>query len=125
MHRQIKREEAVFKTISPIFIKGKDKRDIAAEDPNFGEELNYISEQILLNYRGYGLTEKLEFQPIDMKKKVVKLDIEAFGDKRKLLSVDAYEGIFKLRGNPVDLTELNQLGLGFRRGQGFGAIELL
>lgn len=125
MHSQIKREEAVFKTISPIFIKGKDKRDIAAEDPNFGEELNYISEQILLNYRGYGLTEKLEFQPIDMKKKVVKLDIEAFGDKRKLLSVDAYEGIFKLRGNPVDLTELNQLGLGFRRGQGFGAIELL
>ncbi|MGB5823944.1 MAG: CRISPR-associated endoribonuclease Cas6 [Proteocatella sp.] len=125
MHSPIKREAAVFKTISPIFIKGKDKREIAVDDPNFIEELNYISEKVLVNYRGYGLFEKLEFQPIDMKKKVVKLDIKGFEDKNRILSVDAYEGIFKLKGNSQDLTELNQLGLGFRRGQGFGAIELL
>lgn len=125
LHKKISREEAVFKTISPIFIKDKYGNGVSIEDSLFEEELNYISNKVLLNYRGYGLSKKLEFRSVDMKKRVIKLDIREFNNRNKQIMLNAYEGIFKLNGCSNDLCDLNQLGIGFRRGQGFGSIELL
>lgn len=118
--------DVVFKTMSPICIKDKSNAFISPNDTNFNSELNYIIDKILTSNRGYGLKSKLNFIPIDMKKVVVKEEIRAFEEKtnKKVFYVNAYSGIFRLSGNLEDLNEIYQTGIGFRRGQGFGMIDL-
>jgi CRISPR-associated endoribonuclease Cas6 len=125
--KRIDGNEAVFKTLSPIVIKDKDNNFLSPEDEMFGRELNYISNTVLRNYRGYGLVEPLEFQSVLMKKKIVKEEIEDFikVTGRRTYYVNAYAGVFKLKGAKEDLEDLYQLGIGFRRSQGFGMIEVV
>ncbi len=119
--------EAIFKTLSPICIKNNQNYFLKIEDDGYEKELNYIADRVLENYRGRGLEEKLVFQNVKMKKVVVRQDIRAFEEKsgRDYLFVNSYEGIFKLSGNAVDLRDLCSLGIGFKRNQGFGMLELV
>lgn len=125
--KRINGNEAVFKTLSPIFIKDKDNNFLNPENEEFNKELNYISDMILKNYRGCGLKVPLEFQSVLMKKKVVKEEIEDFTEitGKNTYYVNAYSGVFKLKGNIEDLEDLYKLGIGFRRSQGFGMIEVV
>ena len=119
--------EAVFKTLSPIAMKDKSGRFIAPDDNEYIHVFNYISNEILQNVRGYGLKEPLGFIPLQMKKQVVKLKHEEFAalNDQQTLYVNAYRGMFKLQGRPEDLALLVQTGIGFRRSQGFGNVQLL
>lgn len=125
--KRIDGNEAVFKTLSPIFMKNKNNNFIDPGNEEFGRELNYISDMILKNYRGCGLKEPLEFQSVLMKKKVVKEEIGNFTEitGKKTYYVNAYAGVFKLKGAKEDLEDLYKLGIGFRRSQGFGMIEVV
>lgn len=119
--------EAIFKTLSPICIKNNKNYFLKIDDATYEDELNYIAGKILENYRGRGLEERLSFQNIKMKNVVVRQEIRGFEEKsgRNYLYVNSYEGVFKLSGNSEDLKDLFSLGLGFKRNQGFGMIDLI
>lgn len=124
-NRKIENNEILMKTLSPIYIKGKDGKDLDINDESYNEEFNYFADLILRSYRGYGLNEKLEFTSLNMKKVVVKEEIQGFKEKtgKKFIYIKAYSGVFKLKGNIDDLGLLKELGVGARR-SGFGTIDL-
>lgn len=115
------------KTLSPIYLKDKFNKSIDIESSNFEEVLNYISNIYLDTYRGYGLRQRIKFNPISMKKIVVKEEIEGFKEQtgKEFIFINSYKGIFELTGNIEDLQILLQSGIGFRRSEGFGLIDLI
>lgn len=123
--RKIESNEVMLKTLSPIYIKDKNGNDLDVNDEIYNEEFNYFADLILRGYRGYGLNEKLEFTPLNMKKVVAKEEIRGFKDKtgKKYIYIKAYSGVFRLKGNIDDLYLLKELGVGARR-SGFGTIDL-
>ncbi|QEK11017.1 CRISPR-associated endoribonuclease Cas6 [Crassaminicella thermophila] len=125
--KKLATNEVIFKTLSPICIKNKNNYFMKIEDDKYIDELNYIANLVLKNYRGEGLRENLMFMPLDMKKVVVKEEIRGFKSKtnRKYLYVNSYSGTFKMKGNVKDLEDLYALGVGFKRNQGFGMIEVI
>jgi len=121
--KYITQQQAVFKTLSPICLKNIEGRFLDLEDERYNQEVAYLADVILKNFRGYGLKGEIHFEPINMAKVVVKLDRQLEnGDYYK---INAYRGIFKLTGDMEDLNLLYQLGLSFRRGQGFGMLEVV
>lgn len=119
--------EAVFKTLSPICIKDEKGNVLDISSQEYVEQLNYICNLTLCNYRGFGLKQNLKFTQVMMKKIVVKQQIDSFTQKtgKKYYFVNCYKGIFKLEGNAKDLQDIYKLGLGFKRNQGFGMLKLL
>ena len=117
----------VCKTLSPIFIRDKEGKAIDLYDKSFEETLNYISDLYLKTYRGIGLTERIKFSPIDMKKVVIKEEISGFQEVtgKKYIFIDAYKGVFNLQGNVNELQILLEAGIGFRSSEGFGLIDLI
>lgn len=121
-------ESRIFcKTLSPIHIKDKNNTAVGINDERFNEELNYICNLSLNTLRGYGLKEKINFTPVNMKKVVAKEKIESFRklNNKEYIYIEGYKGNFYLEGNIEDLRMLMQLGLGFRRSEGFGMIDLV
>ncbi len=114
-------------TLSPLCIKDKNNNSIELNDERFESELNYISNKSLEAYRGYGLVTPIVFTDRAMIKKVVKEDITAFrkNTDKPYYYVNSYTGRFTLQGNINDLNDLYKLGIGFKRGQGFGMIEVV
>ncbi|WZL74330.1 CRISPR-associated endoribonuclease Cas6 [Clostridiaceae bacterium 35-E11] len=125
--KQISQNEVIFKTLAPICIKNKNNYFMKIEDEGYIDEFNYIADVILKNYRGNGLRKRLTFIPVDMKKIVVKEKIKGFNDRtnKNHMHVNAYTGIFKLKGSNEDLKDLYMLGIGFKRNQGFGMVEVI
>jgi CRISPR-associated endoribonuclease Cas6 len=125
--KEIIKNEVCFLTLSPIFIQDKNKKPLTYEDESFINELNYITDLNLRNYRGYGLNGMLKFIPIDMKKRIVKQEITDFKKStgKKYHFVNAWAGQFILEGDYRDLKHIYNLGLGFKRGQGFGMVEVV
>jgi len=125
--KEITSSEVVFKTLSPICIKSKNNKYLRLEDKFYVDELNYIADIALCNYRGQGLRKKLRFVPINMRKTVVKEEIRDYeiNTGNKYIFVHAYTGIFKLIGDVEDLKDLYALGISFMRNQGFGMVEVV
>ncbi|HEX9062498.1 MAG TPA: CRISPR-associated endoribonuclease Cas6 [Clostridia bacterium] len=124
---KIDSNEMLFATMSPFCVKRKDGYYMKLEDEGFQEELNYIAGLVLENYRGFGLAKEIEFQEVKMRKVVVREEINGFEEmtKKKYMYVNSYEGVFKLCGDERDLKDLYELGLGFRRNQGFGMMDVV
>lgn len=125
--KEIHNNEVTFSTLSPIFIQDKNHNALEIKDENYERELNYIINETLKNYRGYGLREVLKFKPINMKKRVVKEDIRTFREKTKksYYYVSSYVGVFHMQGNVNDLNDIYKLGAGFKRNQGFGMLQIV
>ena len=125
--KEVKENKEIFKTLSPIYIKDKNNNPLSPLDENFNIELNYISNFILKSYRGYGLERELNFRAVDMKKNVIKESIKGFKEKtnKEFMFITAYSGVFELEGSKEDLNLLKQLGVGYRRNEGFGFIDLI
>ncbi|WP_455539201.1 CRISPR-associated endoribonuclease Cas6 [Terrisporobacter sp.] len=125
--KKIQENSAIFKTLSPIAIKSKYGKFMDIEDENYEKELNYIINKSLENYRGYGLKEYIKFIPLNMKKIVVKEEIEDFKNvsNKRLFCVNSYKGTFQLIGDKEDLNLIYKLGIGFRRNQSFGMVDLV
>lgn len=124
--KNVHSNEVVFNTLSPICIKDKDNKYMCIEDPKFLVEFKYITNRILENFRGFGLREELKFIPINMKKTVVQEKIKYFQENtgRNIYYINSYKGTFKLIGNKEDIKDIYSLGVGFKRSQGFGMIEV-
>lgn len=125
--KNIKNEEVVFNALSPICIKSKDGKFLNIDDDEYVKEFNYMSNLILENYRGFGLKKELLFENINFKKVVVKEGLREFKNitGKKYQYVNGYKGIFKLCGDIEDLNDLYKLGLGAKRSQGFGYVDLV
>ena len=125
--KEINSEEVKFKTLAPLCIKDENNQFLDLDDENYVKELNYIADIILKNYRGHGLKRKLDFEALNMEKVVVKQKIKEFTENtgRDYYFVNSFKGNFKLIGNSQDLQDLYMLGLGFKRNQGFGMLEVI
>lgn len=120
-------EEAIFNALSPVCIKSKNGKFLNIEDSEYIKEFNYISNEVLKNYRGYGLKRELNFENINLNKVVVKEALREFRNVtgKPYQYVNGYKGKFKLNGDIEDLNDLYKLGIGFKRSQGFGYIDLI
>lgn len=120
-------EEAIFNALSPVCIKSKNGKFLNIEDSEYIKEFNYISNEVLKNYRGYGLKKELNFENINLNKVVVKEALREFRNVtgKSYQYVNGYKGKFKLTGDIEDLNDLYKLGIGFKRAQGFGYIDLI
>ncbi len=125
--KNIEKEEAIFNALSPICIKSKNGKFLNIDDEEYIKEFNYISNEVLKNYRGYGLKKALEFENLRLNKIVVKEGLREFKNTtgKKYQYVNGYKGKFKLCGDIEDLNDLYKLGCGFKRAQGFGYIDLV
>ncbi|OON98287.1 MAG: CRISPR-associated endoribonuclease Cas6 [Epulopiscium sp. Nele67-Bin004] len=126
-HKTCRRLQVVLKTQSPIWIKNNVGQSVEIDDAEYQKEFNYICDKVLEAYRGYGLRSELNFEPVNMRRKVVKQYIREFKDatNKDIFYTNCYEGIFKLYGDVDDINDLIQLGFGFKRSQGYGLVELL
>jgi len=127
--RPILGDEVIFKTNSPILVETRDDKPVIFSDENFEKELNEITNQILKSphIKGKGLERPLKFEPINMKKQVVKHTLKAFREKagKPYMLLTGNSGVFKLKGHPKDLEILYKIGIGNRTGQGFGMVEVI
>lgn len=141
--KKIDRDEVVFKTLSPILIEDKDNKPILVDTVSKGEEnlsylkvlskqefnihFNAIHSGILKNLRGDGIISNLEFEPINLKKQVVKHTLRGFRETtgKPYMTLTTMQGTFKLKGAREDLQMLYQIGIGLRTGQGFGMVEVV
>ncbi len=127
----ISSSKQTFRTLSPIIVVNKDKHPVLPaklkmngdsfiiyDDDTFTQELRY-SLKCLFN----GLPE-LRFDHKEGKKAVVK-HLVGPNEKEKVIKIVAYQGIFSLEADPYVLNEIYRYGLGFRRYQGFGCLELV
>ncbi|WP_170958226.1 CRISPR-associated endoribonuclease Cas6 [Bacillus pseudomycoides] len=121
------KEKIFCKTMSPIHIKNKEGHTLSPYDDSFQPAFQYISNQTVLNATGMPLREAIKMTPVDMKKVIVKQQHDAFRklNDKSTLYVEAYRGTFELEGSVQDLQTLYQIGLGMRRSQGFGNIEII
>ena len=121
------KEQVIYKTLSPICVKNKEGKFLDIDDNEYLKELNYVTNMILNNYRGYGLKRELSFESLDMKKVVVKEPLREFKKvtNREYQYVNAFKGKFALIGDIEDLNDIYKLGIGFKRGQAFGNLDVV
>lgn len=125
--KDINQSRIFCKTLSPIHVKDKNNKPLDINDECFNEELNYICNLLLENFRGEGLKEKLYLTPVKMNKVVAKENISDFKkvNNKEYIYIEGYKGIFCFEGNIQDLRLLMQTGIGFRRSEGFGMIDIV
>lgn len=126
--KSLNEERILCRTLSPIVIVDKNKKPVSIEDTDkYNQELNYIANLSLETYRGYSLRRNVIFTPVKMKKIVAKEKITDFNNvsNKDYIYIEAYSGQFYLEGDIEDLKILMQLGLGFRRSECFGLIDLV
>ncbi|MEJ5173151.1 MAG: CRISPR-associated endoribonuclease Cas6, partial [Hydrogenothermaceae bacterium] len=127
--RPIQSKTVIFKTNSPIIIEDKNDNPVIFDDENFEKELNEVTNRIFMSdiVKGRGLSEPLKFEPINMKKQVIKHTLKSFREKtgKPVMYLTGSSGIFKLTGHPKDLEILYKIGIGNRTGQGFGMVEVI
>ncbi len=134
--KKINDDEVIFRTNSPVLIEDKKGKPMLPEKSNlteFTEQFNIIHGKILQDLRekngikGRGLCRTMEFEPVNIKKQVVKHTLKGFREKtgKPYMILTAFSGCFKLRGDTEDLRILYQSGVGLRTGQGFGMVEVV
>ena len=114
--KDIYKEECIFKTLMPFSLSN----DLNVDSQEFQDRLNYVMNDLLERIRGFGLKKKLVFTSIKIKSVLVKENIHYENQYRQ-----AWKGLFKLEGSSNDLQDIYILGLGNRRSQGFGLLELV
>lgn len=131
--KNINKNEVCFRTMSPIIITDKNKKPILhpktkGDIKNTGDII--IDEEIFLQELKYSVAscindDDLEFIPVDIKKEVIKHSIGEHLKKtgKKILLVGT-SGKFILKSHKDNLQKIYQLGIGFRRNQGFGMVEI-
>lgn len=76
--KKVIEERVLFNVLFLICVKFKEGKFLEIIDDRYIEELNYIINEVVKNYRGNGLKRKLEFENIGFKKVVVKESLREF-----------------------------------------------
>jgi len=125
--RPITQETVLFQTLSPVLIEDSAGKPLlpTSQSQQFLEELNYYANALLRGVRGEGLQKKLDFQPVSIRKEVVKHAIREREETSRVYTFTCFSGRFILQGDPGDLNDIQVLGIGRRRSQGFGMLEVV
>lgn len=121
---EIKENGVIFKIMFFIIVKNKEGKYLDVEDLNYIECLNYIVNLILESVRGSGFRKLLEFIFFNFKKRVLKEKICGF-KVREFYYINVYVGIFFLKGDMEDLNVLYKMGIGYRRMENVGMVDIL
>lgn len=113
----IAQDAAVFKTMAPVLVntKGEPNWYLLPGDEGFDEGLAFSVREICRAFLDMQ-DASIEFRPIAVRRKVV---------RHYNMDMQGFVGIFELRGTPEVLNLIYQVGLGVRRSQGFGMLELV
>lgn len=122
--RKINNDYVLLKTMSPLVVRNKLGKFLNIEDEEYEKVLNYIVNIELITIRGYGLAKPLKFIPLNMKKVVLKEKIRDF-TVRQYFYINAYKGEFILRGDKEDLNVIYKMGVGNRRSQAKGMVDIV
>ncbi|MGC8596267.1 MAG: CRISPR-associated endoribonuclease Cas6, partial [Candidatus Kryptoniota bacterium] len=120
----IRSSEAIFKTVSPVLVNIKGKSDwyLQPGEDGFMEGLNFAVSEMAREFLGWQGDVRLEFEILQHDGKV--------SVRRKVVShyeqsMSAFVGAFKLKSDPAILQLIYDVGLGVRRSQGFGMLEVV
>jgi len=114
---RIKSNDVIFKTMSPVLInnKGDSLKYLTPDDNKFSEGLKFCIDEMLKTFLNGSRNEyKIEFT--DWKRKVV---------SHYNQNMTGVTGIIKAEGNADFLNLIYDIGLGVRRSQGFGMLEVV
>ncbi len=106
-----------FKTMAPVLVntKGNPNWYLLPGDKGFEEGLNFSVRELCRVFLGMP-DVTVEFCPIAIRRKVV---------RHYNMHMQGLVGIFELRGSPKVLDLIYRVGLGVRRSQGFGMLEVV
>ncbi|MDR7614902.1 MAG: CRISPR-associated endoribonuclease Cas6 [Armatimonadota bacterium] len=113
----IVKDRVQFKTQAPVLVntKGNPNWYLLPGEEGFEEGLNFSVRELCRVFLGMS-DARVEFHPIAIRRKVV---------RHYNMHMQGFVGIFELRGQPEVLNLIYQVGLGVRRSQGFGMLELV
>lgn len=117
--RKISTSEVVFKTMSPFLVRlhhpesNKDEY-LLSDDECFENQFRTITRTLFRELTGK--EEEIDIYPV----KLEKIPVRHYG-----ILVESQKGILKLAGKPEALNFLYQVGIGSRRSEGFGMLEIL
>lgn len=114
---EIKRNEVLFKTQSPIVVKNKARWNITFDDKDFNESLIYEIKDKLNNDTLKKDADDLKFVPVKMHTVMRKM----YHQDKVITSA----GVFKLQGKPELLNYLQDAGLGIKTGSFCGMISAI
>ena len=108
----LEQEAVVFKAMSPILVNNKGNPDwyLLPGESGFDEGLRFAISEVARAFLG------IKFHPIRIQRKVV---------RHYNMNMQGFTGIFELQGDPQVLNLIYQVGLGVRRSQGFGMLEVV
>ncbi len=124
----IKGNSAIFRTLSPVLIRShkNEKFYLCPQcenfdgDEDFVEALRFNVSELIRNLLGREVSSEINFKPIKTRRVVVKHMTDK-GD----LKLPGFVGLFLFEAEPEILNLILRAGLGARRGQGFGMVELV
>ena len=113
----VSQDAVIFKTLSPVLIntKGKPNWYLLPGQDGFDEGLRFAVREITRNFLKTE-SDSIAFKPINTKRKVV---------RHYNMNMQGVIGTFELRSQPKVLNLIYQIGLGVRRSQGFGMLEIV
>jgi CRISPR-associated endoribonuclease Cas6 len=113
----ITEERVRFKTMAPVLVntKGNANWYLLPGDEGFQEGLTFAVREVCRAFLDFP-EGTVEFYPISIRRKVV---------RHYNMDMQGFTGIFELRGHPEVLNLIYQVGLGVRRSQGFGMLEVV
>ncbi len=114
---KIHSEIVTFKTISPILISniGSSEWYILPGEEGFLEGLNFSIGEMAKKFLNRA-EFNLEFKPKFIKRKIL---------RHYNMHMSSFTGVFEIKSDPEILQIIYDAGLGVRRGQGFGMLELV
>jgi CRISPR-associated endoribonuclease Cas6 len=114
---EVSQDSVVFKTISPILINSRGNPDwyLLPGQEGFDEGVHFAVKQVVRTFLNTDV-EPITFKPINIKRKVV---------KHYNMDMQGVTGLFELCSEPKVLNLIYQIGLGVRRSQGFGMLEIV
>lgn len=129
LEKPITQDTILFRTLSPILVEDSSHKPVlplpGLGSERFPDELNYQTNLLLQGTRGEGLRKPLHFEPVHIRKEVVKHAIREKDETSRVYTFTCFSGQFRLSGHPQDLRDIQVLGLGRRRSQGFGMLEVM
>lgn len=113
----IRERSATFKTMAPVLVNNKGDANwyLLPGDDGFDEGLEFAVREAARAFLG-NADVSIEFNPIRIRRKVV---------RHYNMDMQGFVGVFELHSSPAVLNLIYDIGLGVRRSQGFGMLELV
>lgn len=113
----LNQETVIFKTLAPVLVNNKGSANwyLLPDQEGFNEGLEFSVKETARTFLGDN-DFHIDFKPIHIQRKVI---------RHYNMDRQGFAGVFELHGHPDVLNLIYQIGLGVRRSQGFGMLEVV